>query len=108
MALVNEAFTIWAADPSPDRAAVERLLKVALKSRHDIGDRYGILQIFGLLAHVICTAKDSGEEDYRRAAILLGIQDAMQDQKELPIPALNNKAINDARNMLRTTHGSMR
>ena len=26
----------------------------------------------------------------------------MQDQKELPIPALNNKAINDARDVLRT------
>jgi predicted ATPase/DNA-binding winged helix-turn-helix (wHTH) protein len=102
VALVNEAFTIWEAHPSPDRASVEDLLKIALKSRHDIGDRYGILQIFGLLAHVICTAKDGREEDYRRAAILLGIQDAMQDQKELPIPALNNKAINAARDVLRT------
>ena len=102
VALVNEAFTIWAADPSPDRAAVERLLKVALKSRDDIGDRYGILQLFGLLAHVICTAKDSAKEDYRRAAILLGIQHAMRDQKELPIPALNYKAINEARDVLRT------
>jgi non-specific serine/threonine protein kinase len=102
VALVNEAFTIWYAHPNPDRAEVERLLQTALKSRHDIGDRYGILQIFGLLAHVICTAKNTGEQDYRRAAILLGIQDAMQDQKELPIPALNNKAINDARNVLRT------
>ncbi len=101
VALVNEAFTIWGADPSPDRSSVEDLLKTALKSRHDIGDRYGILQIFGLLAHVICTAKDSADEDYRRAAILLGIQDAMQDQKELPIPALNNKAINDARDVIR-------
>ena len=26
----------------------------------------------------------------------------MQDQKDLPIPALNNKAINDARDVLRT------
>jgi hypothetical protein len=102
VALVNEAFTIWGAHPNPDRAAVEHLLQIALKSRHDIGDRYGILQIFGLLAHVICTAKNTGEQDYRRAAILLGIQDAMQDQKELPIPALNRKAINDARNVLRT------
>jgi hypothetical protein len=102
VALVNEAFTIWAADPSPDRAAVERLLKEALKSRDDIGDRYGILQIFGLLAYVISTAKDSGEEDYWRAAILLGIQHAMRDQKELPIPELNYKAINEARDLLRT------
>ena len=81
VALVNEAFTIWGADPSPDRASVERLLKIALKSRHDIGDHYGILQIFGLLAHVICTAKDSGKEDYRRAAVLLGIQDACKTKR---------------------------
>jgi non-specific serine/threonine protein kinase len=102
VALTNEAFTIWGAHPNPDRASVERLLQIALKSRHDIGDRYGILQIFGLLAHLICTAKASGTEDYRRAAILLGIQDAMQDQKEIPIPALNDKAIKNAREVLRT------
>jgi predicted ATPase len=100
VALTNQAFTISKMDPNLKPGLIVGLLEEALKSRRETGDRYGVLQLLGLLAFAICTSTESSREDFRRAAILLGAQDGMQDQKELPIPALNLERINHARELV--------
>jgi predicted ATPase len=101
VATVNEALTIWRCHPNPPQVKVEGLLKEAVQSRYTTGDRYGLLQIFGLVAAVISMSPKARIIDVMRAAILLGAQEGMQDQKELPIPALNTKLIKDARSICR-------
>lgn len=84
---------MWAVDPNADRNGVNALYYAALRLRIATRDRYGVLQSLGLLAYVLCSADDTSDLGYIRAAVLLGLQDRMQDRKELPIPALNANAI---------------
>jgi hypothetical protein len=95
--LINQGVVLRTLKVYSNDKCAGRLFKRSLELRHEISDRYGLIQS---LIYVAATAFDNGDHD--RATILLGGQSTLlhADESFIPIPKLNLEEFSEMRRQL--------